>query len=550
MIRKHDSLGRVFSVALLLGALGAVRAETRDPNGGICPKAPKHEGCPNECPAVPCLSVLIDVPAEPPVKPTEPRKPVYVPGGGGLYIIGKTDGITPPKAPPPVNCNDESVDEVVLYVYRDTPYWTKPLEDWSGGGTPRSPKYVFGRKRPISVEIHALRDVPEMDVWVTNADNGESLGITCKNAGWSKKHAGYHVYRHAESDALYLAGQTSKEKEKTIKVVEEEVLEFEVRGIGYTKKTYMVDRGEYATVTADCGDDSENKGLEGPAGYFWRQASEFSPFTTSWWSAGSAIRAINPAPFIRAAGSGFLNTREADLLYIGAHGNYETTLVGRGPALFVPSADQLIIKPGAAHAKNGDDQFTHPEEFAYIEGLEHSCAKFEEGDWGKDLDWAVMVSCYQLSDKTFETGKLVGTGKDRRFEPSGKRLAPWQRWLPAFKGERRLHGLLGFSGGARYVAVSEWIDDLRKMIKAWNKKVDAGEPFAKAWLEVGIAYKQPVAVLVIPRNFTDTKDTMQPDPANGDEPVRLDTGMDEKTLKKILGDGNYRAGQTLGGEAK
>lgn len=332
-------------------------------------KEPNHGTCGDSC-HEPGIFITIGKPTDTPVKPPQPKKPVIVPGGGGLYIIGKTDGTTPPKNPPPVNCDNDSVNNVVLYVYRDTPYWTLPMADWPEGENPRSPKFVFGKKRPISVEVHALLNTAEMEVDVTNLENREWLHITCKNAGRSKKHAGYYVYRHVESDVLNLAEETVKENEKKIKVIEEEILEFEVVGHPDTKVSYMVDRGECATATALNNDNNYNKALVDSSEYFWQQATAFGPLTTAWWNAGRALNSPNFGPFVRAVGNDG-PSKEADVMLLGSHGSYRSALSSQGQVVFTPSGGGLRLKPDAKHAKDYNDQFKYPDEFYYDENAQY-----------------------------------------------------------------------------------------------------------------------------------------------------------------------------------
>src|SRR5688572_11459009 len=76
-----------------------------------------------------------------------------------------------------------------IKVFRDEPYFTKILDDWPlQGACPRSPKYVFGQDRPITIEVHLPGTAYEkVVVQVTNKDLPaifpKTIDIECDHKG-------------------------------------------------------------------------------------------------------------------------------------------------------------------------------------------------------------------------------------------------------------------------------------------------------------------------------------------------------------------------------
>jgi hypothetical protein len=148
------------------------------------------------------------------------------------------------------------------------------LDDWPKTATQlRSPKYIFGKTDPISVQVNSLNRPPIQETFL------DYVKVTSTSAGeqyLNMYYAGNHWYNNwvYPGELLYLATDNQRGDGDNIKVVDEEVLTFwlEIQpGSGSYRscKTVMVDRAEvgvewqsnygtydcYPYVTLNCSDE-------------------------------------------------------------------------------------------------------------------------------------------------------------------------------------------------------------------------------------------------------------------------------------------------------
>jgi hypothetical protein len=417
-----------------------------------------------------------------------------------------------------------------IKIFRDEPYFTKVLDDWPQQGTcPRSPKYVFGKDRPITVEVRLPGTAYEkVIVQVVNKDlaapGPKTIDIECD-------HVGNGIYRSritGKDEILYLADHTEERSNgDLIHVREEEVLEFVLKepSIADCKYDVMVDRGEgAATTVVENHKPGMKAGFEGAATRFMNGVGGFDTDTTGWWDVGQALSSANFVTFLLNAGADDTDdvtkkNWESDILFIGAHsypdGNYcSAESATNYPQIFGPDKTRFQKKPGAPEKTDTTETPQH-----YYINSNGNVTTFGPKTWNTDIDWALSYSCNTLAKIMYDVGKLTTPDKKPPFftqdpGPNNTRTAI-DRWKKAFTGSpRKLHGILG------YWTTGSNAGKILEVIPEWTKNVKAGEQITEAWANaVGDKDRDKgAAILYIPRNWVDTIDSMQRDPCDGETP--------------------------------
>lgn len=446
-----------------------------------------------------------------------------------------------------------------IFVYRDRPYFTFPMDDWPAvNDCPRSPKFVFGKTRPISIKVELGEEKASIFVTVHNVANNEEIDIECPRVGPAVN--GVSTYKsRVEDEILYLADHTQDTSNGDyIHVVDEEVLEFRIKDDEECKVDYMVDRGECAATTVQDvktteqtpeKDDDHKGAMEAGfiagASALVAGAESFDPLTTPWWNIGTKYSANSQdsmAQFIRDAGPNNPKDLEADLLFVGAHGSV-TNFIGGGDVPtdryfrhFNPTRNfPLVRRPG----QESNDPLGESEKWYMDEDLIWPPIQTfsSPSDWNQDMDWLMLYSCNQINGTRFTVGTIVDDAFVASKDENGidRTMSNAERWAVAFGGSPHgLHGIMGYAGlGSTNISIASVVNN-------WTDMVKNNWPIASAWLEATRRNGDHGAVMVIPRNFADTIDTMQRNPCESDSPVYVDNGMTSASVKKIIKGGKFK----------
>jgi hypothetical protein len=473
----------------------------------------------------------------------------------------------------------------VLFVYRDLPLYTHPMDDWRAGeegeGKPRSPRFIFGKTRPLSVKVEVPKDYGDtLDLRVVNVSSTAapkpSLTMTCKKHGQNANKDYVYISKTAadgDDETLYLWESTDDRGglSDRIHVVEEELLEFMVALKPACKVDWMVDRGEAAAVTVH--DDPETvpappapdyeyhtpAGFNPPARIFRDGTGNYPAPTTSWWSAGHAEDRRNPdfKNFILNCGSNDAKHRECDILHIGAHGylhgRLSTYLQPPAPGawvlMFAPRRDshyRKIHPPPDGPGPRPVGSMEREPRYHYFDPTrdEQVAADLTFGtpvEWDTDIDWAMFYSCLTLSGQEFDVGQTVYTPNptpppDHIVSFNSTEVTrTYQQWYRAFDGTRRLHGMLGFYGlGSNGSVIRDVLDDWVRMTGTNRMSVP------EAWLKATWSRGEYGAVLYMPHNGADTVHEMHQDPAAADKPIYRGSTAPEGMKKKIKKNGKFK----------
>lgn len=180
-----------------------------------------------------------------------------------------------------------------MWLYRDSGY-IKELDCWRDNDQhPDSPKYVFGEDDAIYMRVkglgsddHSQQESISDAVRVTSESDSSGVPLTLKETGTAT-----NVFNNSLSggdELLYLGTESGQGTGDKIEVVDEEVLDFGLKGDSEYKPWHdvMVDRGEWMAVAAS----------EGPAGDMvdnFNQNVEFAKDGMTddydWWNDGYLI---------------------------------------------------------------------------------------------------------------------------------------------------------------------------------------------------------------------------------------------------------------------
>jgi len=445
-----------------------------------------------------------------------------------------------------------------ISLFLDRPRWTLALTDWPKlTDCPRSPRYIFGKDRIISIEVKPVGGplLPKkIVVEVENKDTSSTVDIVCELTEG--------VYRNRVPDEdLYLSKQTSETaKGDFIHVREEEVLFFRIKGVKDSEIDVMVDRGEVAAATPKDDDIPDGpdpdtlpdhrgmeRGFVDAAVAFMNGAAGFDPPTTGWFDVGRKLRAPcndRYGTFALNAGNNSAANREADILHLGGHSHVTGHLSG-GDANANEVCEHFVVATTSLFRKDGtdkkEDYFKDTAKWYWgaAQADPNSRHFGTPAEWNTDIDWAMLYSCLSLDDTAFDTGehKWVG-GKYVGWDgtATGKQCA-WERWKAAFTGNpRRLHGIMGYKSKGHYS------NDIKKVIDKWVKLAKAGKSIPDAWLTVTatVPDRRCGAVVFIRRNYHDKIDSMFRDPCASDKVTYKACGRTAKTTKKITKKGKFK----------
>jgi hypothetical protein len=300
------------------------------------------------------------------------------------------------------------VPDIAVRLYRDDAY-SRPITDWDEwpGVNRQSPRFIFSQLDAIYIEARGIQTAsPTLtdEIKVVSESNPTGIYITLRQTS-----PGSGVFRSTD-EPLCLHAMVSydppAEGKHWIKIVDEEKLTFSFETIasGVTREV-LVDLGEYA----GCGIDE----LYRAEGYEYA-LNESWGYEGHWFCAGDhnfpndvggGSLDNEMGTFIRNAGENYAYSRQADFLYMSAHGirtpdwTCNGELYGRAGHIFDPD---------------------HPNYGVHL-----------TSDWNQDLEWVFVDVCYVMAD-------CYG--------------APYKGWSTGLGGSpRRVHALLGnheLGGGA------------------------------------------------------------------------------------------------------
>ncbi len=393
-----------------------------------------------------------------------------------------------------------------LLVYRDV--FQNLLTDWpEAGGRPRSPRFIFGKVDPITVEVRLKIQQPSpVLVEVINTTSLEQHDVDCDYVNYSN---GWYVYRLRSTEFIYLIGSPpANPTGTTFGMVNEEVLHFTVKGSSPTcTQNWMVDRGErssggavfYGGATGDQGVVRFQQWYENGDRNF-TDASGIIP------QADLAAAAA----FINNAGSNPASGEQGDLLHWSSHGAYTGALYDNLNCFFYPLG-------------NGQS-------------------------WSTDLEYAVLAACNTLTNfaawesaraypknaiVTKNTGyyECVTAGISANPGPSGTGgnivdgTVVWRSisapptsnsdpfsgfiaWLTMTTGSHNAHAIFG--------AKHPLSGDLRTQMTSFYGNVTAGKTYFESYV-IGMesGTKQPWSVLIDPVYQADKFKEVQQDGYQG-----------------------------------
>ena len=156
------------------------------------------------------------------------------------------------------------VSAVQIKLYRDENY-AKTLDDWATAykagyngysqvdtDYPRSPKFIFGERDPIYVEVAGLELSPGKKDTLFSDEGGVRVEVSSSNSSTNlfvkETENNSCVYRN-ESDLIYLRSEIKEgDPPNYIPVVNEDVLGFSLQKFVNPLKTVTIDLGEYLAI--------------------------------------------------------------------------------------------------------------------------------------------------------------------------------------------------------------------------------------------------------------------------------------------------------------
>ncbi len=257
-----------------------------------------------------------------------------------------------------------------LLVYRDV--FQNLLTDWpEAGGLPRSPRFVFGKVDPITVEVRLKKQLPSpVVVEVINTTSFEQHDVNCDYVSYSN---GWYIYRLRSTEYIYLIGSPpANPTGTTFGMVNEEVLHFTVKGSSPPcTQNWMVDRGERAGGGAvfyggPIGDQTVCRFPQ------WYENGDHDFDMVNPTHDPKKVGIVDPAnfpavkAFINNAGENPSDGGQADILHWSSHGEYDGRLLDNNG---IPSAP--LFQP----LKDGKT-------------------------WDSDVEYVILAACSTLSNRT------------------------------------------------------------------------------------------------------------------------------------------------------
>jgi len=233
----------------------------------------------------------------------------------------------------------------------------------------------------------------------------------------------------------------------------------------YELSSVKVDRGEVATITADLfpyGSDPQNicnSGASMMHSFFYDDEVDLK-----WWSNGEAYyQSIDSVfqNFVKNVGN---VSSEADILFECTHGS-SGDLSGSG-----------LYKPGSI-----------------------SGPRIESTDWEKDIEWAILYSCY-----------VLGTEGEGENDDPDKWTIFWEDALLRMSDQNQCHGILA-SSNPLWVNYS-YLSVLENHLTKFLELVEEGETVVEAYMDSALrTYQWDAAALFHQENLADTIFDFTPD---------------------------------------
>jgi len=274
--------------------------------------------------------------------------------------------------------------KITLYVNSGC---TTELTDWEAGDNNlRSPKFCFGKEESIYIKVEGPSGLGDsfFEVQVTSESDTTGVPIVLDDEG-----SGVYKNTSTSGELLRLSTASSQAAYDYIKVVDEEVLTFKLKvkssGAEICTLDVMVDRGEFATITARSYDSRPNINNAPDRTPLWNDAAdEFKndindsgEGNLDWWGVGE-VRGSDAGnndafdDFLKNGGSNQANNLESDMFYTHSHGNNTGDLYGTE----ITSAGPPIIEDWETIFDCSND--------------------FAAGDWNNDVEWPIIKACSVL----------------------------------------------------------------------------------------------------------------------------------------------------------
>jgi hypothetical protein len=381
----------------------------------------------------------------------------------------------------PTEVPDFLTDFLVLFTRDGANY--ELLRDWPAtpDGRPRSPRYVLGSTDSIRVAVYAPAGGTGFEATVTGPSDtiGFSIPLTETSPGSGIYQGDFRVSDNPTT------GQE-------LAVIDEEVVRIDVNGPGLSeplRREIMVDYGELAIATVKHLDRTIDQKPRFDYVEFLLNRADGPEFGNAGFvEFDDDVAAVtgggdNPMRrFIQAFGDpSQANNREADLLYVHAHG-------GRSGQL----ADHISDDPADAGFRA-----------EILDPVPHLSSL---GLWRTDAEFFISEACLILTDDSGNAGQ----------EPGADR---WTRVLT--NSPRPIHGILGF---ARTKSAS------RAATRDFLFEVINGVPLRNAWQAIMTVADKPWGTLFFQSATNDSIFEVSQDPLPGDRTIYLnfiDAELDE-----------------------